>query len=125
MPAHRSATLACLALALAFAVALAGCGIDPSRAPVDARKTDFCAAYARVAKADGTTTADEMTDYLNELAHFGTPRGIPTAARNGFEYVINPDHAFPNGNAFQQLAAESTGPGQDAAALKDYVSQIC
>jgi hypothetical protein len=120
----RRIAVATLAAALA-ASALAGCGLDPSHAPVDAKKKDFCAAYSRLAKADGQTSSGAMKDYLNELARYGTPRGIPTAARNGFEYVIDPDHSFADGAAFHQLATGSTGPGQDAAALKDYVGQVC
>lgn len=103
-----------------------GCGaIDPGQAPVDAEAKDFCKAYARLANADATTSPDKLEDYLNEFAHFGTPRGIPTAARNGFEYLIDPDHAFANGAAFAALAAQQDATGQDVAALKSYAEQIC
>jgi hypothetical protein len=102
-----------------------GCGLDPSHAPVDAKKDDFCSAYVRLARADAHTSSSDMSDYLNEFARFGTPRGIPTAARNGFEYVIDPDHAFANGREFGELALRTDAVGQDAAALKSYAEQTC
>lgn len=114
------------AAVIAVMFAAVGCGaIDPRQAPVDADAKNFCKAYGRLAKADATTSADDLKDYLNEFAHFGTPRGIPTAARNGFEYVIDPDHAFANGAAFAALATQQDAAGQDAAALKSYAEQIC
>lgn len=119
-----TAAVAVVAGALLFGTV--GCGdIDPRQAPVNAEAKDFCKAYARLAKADAGTSAKDMKNYLNELAHFGTPRGIPTAARNGFEYVIEPSHAFRNGADFAALAAQQDPAGQDVAALKSYADQIC
>lgn len=107
-------------------VAAAGCGsIDPRESPVDAEAGDFCKAYDRLAAATVSTSADDVEDYLQELARFGTPRGIPTAARNGFEYVIDPDRAFADGAEFTALATQVDAVGQDAAALKLYAEQIC
>lgn len=114
------------ALAGALLLGVAGCGaIDPTQAPVDASAGDFCKAYQRLAAADQTTSSGDMSDYLNEFARFGTPRGIPTAARNGFEYVIDTDHKFANGAEFAALATRSDPAGLDAAALKVYAEQIC
>ncbi|MET3961834.1 hypothetical protein ABIE44_001768 [Marmoricola sp. OAE513] len=109
-----------------LAITVAACGgIDPGRAPLNAKTDDFCAAYSRVAKATASTSSDKLEDYLNELARFGTPRGIPTAARNGFEYVIDPDHKFSDGGQLNDLAAQTSAAGQDAAALKAYARTTC
>ena len=111
----------------AVAALVAGCGpgLDPGRAPVNAKRADFCRSWTRLAKVTARTSADDLGDYLNELARFGTPRGIPTAARNGFEYVIDPDHAFSGGAAFANLATSTTAAGQDLAALQLYARGLC
>lgn len=123
----RPLTAAASAALVATVMTLvAGCGsIDPKQAPVDATAGDFCKAYARLTAADASTGRGDVEDYLKELARFGTPRGIPTAARNGFEYVIASDRRFANGAEFNALAAQQDAVGQDAAALKLYVEQIC
>lgn len=119
-------TAAAIFAAGALLFGAVGCGaIDPRQAPVDADVNDFCKSYARLAGADAATSAKDMENYLNELAHFGTPRGIPTAARNGFEYVIDADHAFTDGAQFAALASQPDAAGQDAAALKAYAGQVC
>lgn len=114
------------AVALALLLGAVGCGaIDPKQSPVDADAADFCKAYARLAGADQQTSSDDMHDYIQELARFGTPRGIPTAARNAFEYVIDSENDLTDGAAFAALPARTDLVGQDAAALRTYVAQVC
>lgn len=124
---RRSAASALvLGLALGLALGAAGCGgIDPTRSPAEATGPEFCKAYQRVANAEPTTSASDMEDYLYELARFGTPPGIPTAARAGFEYIIDTDHPFANGAQFTALRAGTDVIGQNAAALHQYADQIC
>lgn len=114
---------ALIALAALVAATAVGCGFDPGQAPVDAKKEDFCSAWNRLDKADGGTSSGEMDDYLSEFARFGTPRGIPTAARNGYEYVIDQD--LTSGASFDALAQQSDGAGQDVAALVEYATEQC
>ncbi|MCX6394985.1 MAG: hypothetical protein NTV23_00685 [Propionibacteriales bacterium] len=114
------------ALMMLGAGAGAGCGsVDPTRSPVDGEAPSFCRAYARLAAADAGTSQDDLDDYRRELAYVGTPRGVPTAARRGFEYVIDSDHTFADGAAFAALAQRQDPIGQDALALKVYAQQIC
>ena len=110
---------------VALTVAVAGCGFDPREAPVDAATKDFCGAYARVAGAGTGASAGDLAAYLEELAHFGTPPGIPSSARKGFEYVIDPAHAFASAQQFTALASQKDTAGLDAAALKAYYTQVC
>lgn len=108
------------------ALALVGCGeLDPARAPVDAAKDDFCGAWVRVADADPAVAGDDLDDYLRELARYGTPRGIPTAARNGYEYLIDPERSFANAAAVLAVAQQTDAAGEDVAALALYAEQTC
>jgi hypothetical protein len=120
-----STVLSSTVLSLVLAVVVSGCGFDPRHAPADAKPADFCSAWARLATAGASTSAQQMTDYLNELARFGTPQGIPTTARRGFEYVIDPAHAFGNGQQFQFLANQQTPSGLELAALQQYAQPLC
>lgn len=119
---HR---LAAAVLGGLLVLGVTGCEIDPGQAPVDASAKDFCTSWARLAGADVTTSSDDMNDYVKEFAHYGTPRGIPTAARNGFEYVVDPDRDFSSGADFAALQTRGDLIGQDAVALKTYADQIC
>lgn len=108
-------------------LAVAGaCGeLDPAKAPVDAKKDDFCGAWVRLVDAKSSVTGDDLEDYLNELARYGTPRGIPTAARNGYEYLIDPDRSFGTAGQVLAVATRTDAAGQDVAALKLYATQTC
>ena len=62
--------------------ALGGCG---GGIPADASVAEFCKAGETFARANAFDAGVEAAD---RLQHTGTPKGIPSDARDGFELVV-------------------------------------
>jgi hypothetical protein len=121
----------------------AGCGgggsggSSGSSAPTNASKTDFCNGFEAFAKntasvGSGSSTKDDVKKAKSETAKLqkiGTPKGIPSDARKGFEVFIDtvakiPDDASSSQlqNFTDKLSATDT---KEFAAFFTYVGTEC
>lgn len=81
-----------LVAAVLLAATLAGCESTPgSRAPADASKDDFCAAFAEVplGLVELDLTAAQLHEWTDTLTDVGTPYQINGDARLGFELFVD------------------------------------
>ncbi|MCL2614196.1 MAG: hypothetical protein FWD95_13325 [Nocardioidaceae bacterium] len=92
---------------------LTACGSSASGAPTNASKADFCSAYKSegaafngLDKGDYAGLATAMHSFADKLKSVGTPAGMPSDARAGFEAMVG--------------AASNA----DAGKIKDGVAQV-
>lgn len=106
---------------LVMATTLAGCG--GSGIPTDASAKDFCSAGEKFSNAtkfsDGVTAAEKLHDT-------GTPKGIPPAARDGFELVVGLVTDSKNKtDLLKSYDKLSTKDKKTVSALDDYIKKTC
>lgn len=129
------ARIAALAL---LAGGLTACGgDDPSSAPADASRKDFCEAYAsqisalaRSAREDGPDRAAEaMRDWSRRAQEIGTPVDMPDDARRGFETIVEEIDALGSGPTQRELDALGEDLGaraqREVAAFGEYAVSSC
>jgi hypothetical protein len=100
---------------------LAGCG--GSGVPSDASVKDFCSAGEKFSNAtkfsDGVAAAEKLHDT-------GTPKGIPSDARDGFVLVVSlvTDAKDKDGllKSYDKLSAKDK---KSVGALDDYIQKTC
>jgi hypothetical protein len=102
---------------------LAGCGGGGDGIPSDASVTDFC-------KASGTfSTATEFGDGVKaarKLHDTGTPKGIPSDARAGFELVVRlVDDAKDQADLERQYNKLTSTERKSVNSLDVYISKTC
>lgn len=105
------------ALVAAGALVLAACGGTGSSAdaggggsPTDASKASFCRTFDQL-RADATPQ-----DAAAELAEVGTPSGIDSGARHGFEVLVDHLRQLPDDAKDADLTAmaQDLKPGDEA-----------
>lgn len=151
-PGLRRAVHATLLAATASALTTACGGIDADGAPTAADKADFCMMWYRQATdindtitkgldspdgemPSGDDLADVMHVWASDMAAVGTPEGIPSDARDGFEYALNdaastdPDDVDPSKvdpsdsvNDWRDLSSEEF---KAVRAFNDYLTETC
>lgn len=114
-------------------------------APTGASESDFCDTQSSLIEdllPDDLTNpevpsneemAEAVTDWGAELEEVGTPEGIPEAARQGFEAVIEQaqdidaaDFSIENLEELQQGGEDASAEVQEqAAAFSEYVTETC
>jgi hypothetical protein len=122
---HHAKTLAG-ALVLAGGITACGGGSSDaggSGAPTNASKTSFCKTFTTLG-AD--TTPKEAAD---KLAEIGTPRGIDSGARHGFEVLIDHLRALPDDAKDSDLTGMAkglkAGDQTDVVAFLTYYTDEC
>lgn len=106
-------------LGATFAVGLAGCQDIPKSASVK----DFCGAGE---KFSASSTFKQGVASAKKLAEVGTPKGIPSAARDGFVQLIDRVLDAKDGQDFikrsKKLNAEERA---NLKALDAYIKKTC
>jgi len=126
----RNARTLVAASTLVLAAGLTACGSGSSQSnaggsgtPTDASKTTFCKTFTDLG-AD--TTPKEAADQLGQI---GTPSGIGSGARHGFEVLIDHLRALPDNAKDSDLTgmAKDLKPGDqaDVVSFLKYYADEC
>ena len=109
--------------AIMLAAGLGGCGGGSSSGyPTSASKTQFCDIFTGSERIDPPVTAEK-------LARIGTPRGISSAQRRGFEVLVEHLRKLPSRSKDSDLTVMvrnlSPGDGRDLQSFLAYMNQEC
>jgi hypothetical protein len=117
--ARRRTRAAAAALAT---LVLAGCG-SGGGIPTSASEKDFCAAADGFAKA---TRFDQGLKAADRLRDTGTPKGINTEARSGFELVVDlVTESKDKADLEKRYAALTDKQKRSVTALDAFITRTC
>ena len=113
MPQARTVVAALL---MVLTGGLTACG-DTSSTASGASQADFCRTFEHL----GSDTSPERA--ADELSKVGTPAGIDSAARHGFEVLVAHLRDLPAGTQARQITQMVQGlNAQDAADVRDFIT---
>lgn len=122
---------ALLVTGVLVAATTTGCGGGGSSAPTNASEKEFCTAFVSVFAGTmsdpDSVTGQDIRDWGKELEKVGTPKGISSEERDGFEVFVDVMKDIKSDAKLSDIEDPDVSDKEDkqATAFLEYASTTC